>query len=134
MQLAFVHPPLILFSPLYLVLNFCIYILSLCFLKRGSWLNTSSMSVICIILIFCPLWLKCDPVVFVCFFLCNIALVLCESLFQHPVSLPDILLGAFTAPRIVRINSNAMSINSEIKRELLLAIKSDISFCQYCAS
>ena len=54
MQLAFVNPPLILFSPLYLVLNFCIYILSLCFLKCGARLNTFSITVICMVLILCP--------------------------------------------------------------------------------
>ena len=53
MQLALDYPPLILFRPLYLVLNFCMYIFSLCFLNSGFVLNTFSSTVI---LMLCTLW------------------------------------------------------------------------------
>ena len=64
LQFASFYPPFILLSPLYLVLNFLIYIFSLSFLNCGSSVNNFSMIVISISLTECPFSLKWAPVVF----------------------------------------------------------------------
>ena len=51
-----------LFIPLYLVLNFSIYMLSLAFLNCGSWLLTFSIIVTFMLWILWPFLLKCWPV------------------------------------------------------------------------
>ena len=63
------QPPLSLFKPLYLVLNFCMNIFSRCFLNFGSWLKIFSIIEISMSLEQCPFWLKCAPVDFEVFWL-----------------------------------------------------------------